>query len=434
MFRRKWSGLPADPQFPVDIKELGYFINEDDEVRSIENPDYYFKFFLNRNERWNDRQRYAMNQATQGIIWDRLEKLDMKKVLLPLGTTDPTTPHVPIFVTRDIAIKTRIIVIFGESMQDLGILAHRIIGGPGGVNRGSMVSIVSALQKQHSSPTDPNPPGVILANMGELIWWPAGNRTLSSTAFDAVPMKSAVHNGNAITDKNRVPGNEDMKLHVNYIFDKAIPHFLNKRAKIDVVGLGDGADVVEEYLDLPPVWEVWKDRINCLALVGGLHPVEDLRSEEFKVFLRNKARAYAPSLEPVGTVLSGPDGNPRTSTFTQLGCPIFSSGEQHYMETLLIQGSDVVLSWLQEVADTPPDQDYKNPEFEVLHADPVYDDAEPSWGESQTPADPDTGAGAGATDGKSEGGEAKGKGKDEVGAGSKDQPRLILIERPRGEW
>lgn len=23
MFRRKWSGLPADPEFPIDLKELG---------------------------------------------------------------------------------------------------------------------------------------------------------------------------------------------------------------------------------------------------------------------------------------------------------------------------------------------------------------------------------------------------------------------------
>lgn len=38
-----------------------YFVNEDDEIRSIENSDNYFQFFISRNPRWNDRQRYAMN-------------------------------------------------------------------------------------------------------------------------------------------------------------------------------------------------------------------------------------------------------------------------------------------------------------------------------------------------------------------------------------
>jgi hypothetical protein len=87
MFRRRWSGLPADPIFASNLKELGYvlppppplpserslpsvlthsplpsyFINDIDEIRSIEDPDYYFKYFLTKNERWNERQRFAFN-------------------------------------------------------------------------------------------------------------------------------------------------------------------------------------------------------------------------------------------------------------------------------------------------------------------------------------------------------------------------------------
>ena len=95
MFRRRWSGLPADPIFASDLKELGYvpprrrphhpsdrsdsvlthapfpsyFINDIDEIRSIENPDYYFKYFLTKNERWNERQRFAFNgQPTQSTL------------------------------------------------------------------------------------------------------------------------------------------------------------------------------------------------------------------------------------------------------------------------------------------------------------------------------------------------------------------------------
>lgn len=227
-------------------------------------------------------------EALQNEVWARLENLGMKKVLLPLGTTDPKKPHVPIFVSDGIGTRTRVVVIFGESMQDLGVLAHRVLGGPGGVNKGSMVSIVSALLKQQCSSTDSNPPGIILANMGELLWWAAGNRTLGHSAFHNTPMKSAVQAGNAITEDTKVPHNESMKTHVHYIFDKVIPHFLNMRSGIDVIGIGDGADTVEEYLDLPPVWERFKDRINCLSLVGGLHPASELRSEEFaNVFLRN---------------------------------------------------------------------------------------------------------------------------------------------------
>ncbi|KAI1379728.1 Arb2 domain-containing protein [Hypoxylon crocopeplum] len=427
MFRRKWSGLPADPDFPVDLKKLGYFINEVDEVRSIENPNNYFKYFISRNPRWNDRQRFAFNHALQEVIWERLEKLGMKKVLLPLNTMDETQPHVPIFVSRDIVLKTRVVVIFGESMQDLGVLAHRVLGGPGGVDTGSMVSIVAALQAQQSSATDSKPPGIILANMGELCWWPAGHRTLSRIAFDDTPMKTAVQAGNALTAANEVPGNDNMKTHVHYIFDKVVPRYLNKRAKVDVLGVGDSADIVEEYLDLPPTWKIWKDRINCLALVGGLHPIWQLRSEDFaKRFLRDKARAYAPSLEPAGMVLSGPDGNSNTATFTQMGCPVISSGEPHYTECMLIAGSQVVLDWLQEVALTPDGEEYANPEFEILHADPNFggDDGN-DWGQLE-----DTDPEGEKVRIKLEHDEEGDVGKQDKGG---EEPRLVLLQRPNDD-
>ena len=64
MFRRRWSSLPCDPAFPSDLKQLGYFVNEIDEIRSIENRNSYFRFFITKNERWNDRQRFAMNGSS----------------------------------------------------------------------------------------------------------------------------------------------------------------------------------------------------------------------------------------------------------------------------------------------------------------------------------------------------------------------------------
>ncbi|KAI1104532.1 Arb2 domain-containing protein [Jackrogersella minutella] len=437
MFRRKWVGLPADPHFPVDLKELGYFINEIDEIRAIDNPDNYFKFFLNRNPRWNERQRYAMNQALQHVIWERLKKLGLKKELLPTGTTDTTKPHVPIYVSRDLISKSRVVVIFGESSQDLGILAHRVVGGPGGVNKGSMVSIVSGLQQQSCSLTDMSSPGIILANMGELLWWPEGNRTLSRTAFDAMPMRSAVENGNLISGENEIPGNKDPKEHIHYIFNTVIPHLVTENARIDIIGVGDGADLVEQYLDKLTLNDEWKKRINCLALVGGMQAVWELQNEWFvEKFLRNKARAYATSLEPAGMVISGPDGNPKTTTFTQQGCPVFSSGENNYAEMTLVSAGDIVLDWLQEVALTPEGEEYENPKYHVDFSDPVFED-DPGWGQWQDDKQDGEKVEADSRDAKVQ---AKNglekpddvKSKDKAKAGG-EEPQLVLVERPNGD-
>ena len=59
VFRRQ--DLPADPVFPADLEQLGYFINSNDQIRKICAPDQEFQFKINRNPRWNEVHRGAMN-------------------------------------------------------------------------------------------------------------------------------------------------------------------------------------------------------------------------------------------------------------------------------------------------------------------------------------------------------------------------------------
>ncbi|KAI8623139.1 Arb2 domain-containing protein [Xylariaceae sp. FL1651] len=432
MFVRKWSSLPEDPQFPSDLKGLGYFVNENDEVRSIKNPDCYYKFFISRNPRWNQRQRFGMNQAIQGVVHSRLSDLGLEKHRLPLGTA-ATSPHVPIFASADIATKSRVVLIFGETHQDLGVLAQRVAGGPGGIAKGSLVSVVRALQAQQSSATDAAAPGVILANTGELLWWPEGQRTLSASAFAAAPMRSAAHRGNRVDAQvHLVPGHEDPRAHVAYIFEEVVPKLVSAGAGLDILGVGDGADVVESYLNWAPVWARWEKRINCLALVGGQFPEWDVRCDGLRECLRERTRAYAPSTEPLGLILSGPEGNPRTSTFTSLGCPVFSAGESQHVETLLVASYPTILDWLQEVALTPPnDKPYKNPEFTVFFSDAVLEPGESnSWSNWKEEHGADDGSGTGAKDGmKSGDGEVvdeEAKKKDEQAEKDKDSNKHVV--------
>ncbi|KAI1163465.1 hypothetical protein F5B18DRAFT_661673 [Nemania serpens] len=391
MFNRKWSALPPDPTFPSDLKGLGYLINSDDEVRSIENADNYFKFFINRNIRFCERQRFAMNQAIQDEIHKRFIGLGLRKVTLPAAAAAAASdvPNVPIFVSANIAEKSRVVIIFGETHQDLGVQAHRVLGGKGGIDRGSLVSVVKALRQQQCSPADPSAPGIILANMGELIWWPEGKRTLNKFAFDAAPMPSAAHLGNYIDARvNRVPGHESPAAHVQRILEDVVPMFANRTAGLDVIGLGDGADVVESYLNCTATWQRVGYRINCFASIGGQFPAWEVKCGGLRRFLEDRTRAYVPSTEPVGLVLSGPSGNPATTTFTSLGCPVFSAGEAEHVETLFIASYPTVLEWLQEVANTPvQNQPYVNPTFTVVYSDGAEDDSAGWGGEESGSAD-----------------------------------------------
>ncbi|KAK3335465.1 Arb2 domain-containing protein [Cercophora scortea] len=378
MFRRRWSGLPADPVFPSNLEELGYFVNEVDEIRSRDDPDYYFKYFLTKNARWNDRQRFSFNEAIANIISSRLEAEGLNKVLLPLGTTDPAEPHVKIGVSSEINKKSRVVLIFGESAQELGIIAHRTVGGPGGIDHGSMTSLVRALKKHTSSPTDASPPGIILANPGELWWWPQGRRGLTPTQRHCIPMSSAVHLGVYHDEtKNSIPENRNPAEHVRYVFEKVVPALVPAAAKLDVIAVGDLADDVEAFLDDENVWREVGGRLNCMTLLGGFYNTGESKCVGFKNFLKDRARAYMIHDYPLDMPVAGPQGNPKVTGSTVYGCPVYSAGPDTVMtETMLITARDAVVNWVQEVANA---LDYKNPAVEVF-IDDSGDDKQEGWG------------------------------------------------------
>ncbi|KFA53938.1 hypothetical protein S40293_01775 [Stachybotrys chartarum IBT 40293] len=406
MFRRLWSGLPADVSFPDSLKGLGYvniaraqdtsgrlligwvgryFVNAEDEIRSIENADNYFKFFINRNPRINDRQRFHFDQAVEGIVHRRLEKEGLCRTLLPLGTPE-SEPHVLIFVSDDIQTKSRVVLIFGEPTNELGVIARRVAGGPGGLDKGSLVSVVRALKEQRSSTHDEACPGILLANTGETYWWPEGKRAITITGSSGVPLPSLAHRGvKYVPTLNSVPGNETAKDHVAYIFKETLSAILAKDATIDILAIGTSCELVERFLDQDANWSTWGPRLRAIALMGPVYTVEHLANEGFKDFLEKRTCAYLVSDAPLGTPIAPPGGNPNES-IAPLGCPCFSSSEPWYTEVTLIKALVPVLGYLQRVALDP---DFENEPIIVTEhpraSSPAAEDPWEKLGEHEKP-------------------------------------------------
>ncbi|KAI8195803.1 hypothetical protein K4K49_007699 [Colletotrichum sp. SAR 10_70] len=378
MFRRRWSALPEDPVFPSDIKKLGYFIDTDDEIHKIGDPSFYFKYFLTKNERVNDRQRFHFNgkyhcsplpasftnlvtEAIRDVVHERLENLGMSKTLLPLGTP-ATSPHVPIFISANLSTASRVVVIFGEPCQDLGNVALRVANRSGGIDKGSMVSIVRELLKQRSSAIDASPPGIILANAGELWWWPEGQKPLSPVSACAVPMASMVHHGRAHNPKvHAIPKNEHPLAHIEYILNEAVPAITAATASLDIIGVGLSADHIMKALDSHVTFDAIGKRINTLSVIGCSTSADELSHEPLKDLLVRRGRAYITDEAAAMTPVAKPGGNPNTASFTQQGCTVFSSGEVYYIELMFITSRVPILAWLEEVAKAG--SDYRHPEI-----------------------------------------------------------------------
>ena len=211
----------------------------------------------------------------------------MQRALLPQGTTDTTQPHVPILTSPDLNKRLRVILVFGESSRQLGVISLRVVGGPGGINKGSMVSLVREIKKQQTSAYDPSPPGIILANSGELWWWPEGQRGLTPRDRHNIPMSSAVHYGRYYDpSKNAIPANRTPADHVRYVFEEIVPAKAHKWAKLDVIAVGDAADEVEKYLNDDDVWSKVGDRMNSMVTLGGFYDMAEFKCEGFKTFMK----------------------------------------------------------------------------------------------------------------------------------------------------
>lgn len=210
---------------------------------------------------------------------------------LPLGPA-PNDRQVPVFVSSCLDASTRVVVFFGQPSQDLGVLAGRVVNGPGGIDKGRMVSVVRALQGQASSATDSSPPGVILANTGQLYWWPEGKRALTPRSRSQIPLPSMVHLGRKYEPGlNTVPRSETPARHVSCVFDEVIGRLAKPDAMFTIVAIEESCELVTNFLDEELNWATWGHRLSSMILLGHADPDQSLKNPAFKAFLA-KASLY----------------------------------------------------------------------------------------------------------------------------------------------
>jgi len=159
-----------------------------------------------------------------------------------------------------------------------------------------MVSVIKHLSKHVSSSEDEASPGIVLANTGQLLWWPEGKRPLTFAGYNNLPLPSLVHLGRWIDPKtNFVRGNESEEAHVKYIFQHVIPSLASDDVVVDVVALCNSVETVTGYLH--DNWSTWASRIGTMAMVAGYINTETFDSPDFKEFLRNVSSVSQPMLQ-----------------------------------------------------------------------------------------------------------------------------------------
>lgn len=183
-----------------------------------------------------------MIACIRNIVLSRLRSLGLITLRLPL-TARPTDAHVPILISKNLSTASRVIVVFGEPIQDLGIWAYRTLSSDG-IEVGSAVQFARAVLGQKDT-------ALVLANTGQLVWHCGSGRAMTLTSWHCVPRKSAVDPPLVMTRRNKIPGNGDWQEHIQYVFEEILAargRLVRADAKIGVVGLDDGGLGVIRYL------------------------------------------------------------------------------------------------------------------------------------------------------------------------------------------
>lgn len=247
--------------------------------------------------------------------------------------------------------------------------------------------LAALFMKDCPSSLDNEAPGIVILNPGQLRYTytcsehvkrkHASGRAVSTGTWEALPRPSAVHPSRRIERHNQISGNHDASAHVAYCFRHIVDNtaFIDRDAKLHLIGIEDGADKLLEHLALhwkTPMTDYY-NRISTISLMNPSPMLKDVslwddlatRNYEQQLMmelLRTRGRIWTCSPKPVGTALA-------STTFL----PMQRDPET---EALIKHDprveNDKFHKGLEFSAKTPSPKDSKAPtEFEELNVSPV---------------------------------------------------------------
>lgn len=157
----------------------------------------------------------------------------------------PDEAHVPIMVSDNFGTTSRIIVMFGEPIQDFGVWAYRIISNEQ-INKGCAVDFARAILGEKDNRTDN---ALVLANTGQLLWNCASARAVTSVTWASLPRPAGNWGPPAMSWRTKIPGNEGWREHIQHIFNKVLRPCLHEKTRIDIIGISEGGLGAIEYLE-----------------------------------------------------------------------------------------------------------------------------------------------------------------------------------------
>ncbi|KAI2727644.1 hypothetical protein DTO012A7_2689 [Penicillium roqueforti] len=330
--------LPDDIVFPEDLLELGFVITKDDKIRYIDAPGQGPRYKINRSDRINQVHIEALHKAIHISIIDRLLGMGMHFMEVPEGSKQ----QLPIMVSGNVTAAPRIVVFFGEIVEDLGVFSYRDACDDG-ISFGSILGFAKGLLGENSLDS---PNALILANAGQTVWYNGnGGSAMTTDSLHGQHRASAVHRERSLGARNIIRGNISIDDHVRNIFEQVLMRSnFRVDARIDVIGLSEGGHAAMAYLKNR--WSFWMPHISSLSLINpetivstDANKASDPKENNlFGWFMKYRCRGWTICDQPIGTRLRG--------LTLPHGCNTYSSGEGTKSSGMITRGVGHILTWM----------------------------------------------------------------------------------------
>ncbi|CAI7579795.1 unnamed protein product [Penicillium glandicola] len=333
--------LPTDTIFSEDLLKLGFVITRDDKIRYIKALDQGPRYKINRSDRMNKVHIEALHAAIHTNIIDRLLGMGMHFMKVPKGSKR----QVPILVSGNLSTAPRVVVFFGEIIEDLGMFSYRDACDDG-ISFGSVLGFAKALLGENALDS---PNALILANAGHTVWHNSGWASMTVDSFHNRHRASSVGRERSLAPRNIV-GMGSIAEHVQNIFEQVLMRGnFRVGARIDVLGLSEGGTAAMKYLKNQ--WSFWSPHISSLSLINPEIIIstdtktDDLKDpRSFAWFMKYRCRSWAICDKPIGTRVPVPSSH---------GCNTYSSGEGTKSSCMITRGVGHILTWMNVMHYSP---------------------------------------------------------------------------------
>ncbi|TGZ78020.1 hypothetical protein EX30DRAFT_398105 [Ascodesmis nigricans] len=323
MFRRKYTNKAQLPDFPADLEKLGLFINDDDQIRQIENPEAPFEYFVygrgtrmdgsGSREKMNKRRKEALDECIRRMTLERLTSPPYSLEVQSLPAAN--VPHVDILTSplKTLSKASKIMMIFPDQRSSsLGIFAFRVAVDES-IRMGNMQAFLDEISPMYDA--------IVIANPAAVWWDEKTQSAVTAETWNSLGL-TAPSPGHILNARNDVtiPGHESPEDHVASVFSFVKAQLAGEEEverKIDFIGVAYTAYCVLSHLAKPGEWEFWGPKLNSGVLAHSPHKLSEFpMNMEFRHFLNRRVRNYLSHGDPKGTFLA--DSVDR-------GCAVFSS-------------------------------------------------------------------------------------------------------------